>query len=106
VHGRVVALLGDLTCQHDLGGLALAQGRDTVIVAVNNGGGGIFDHLPQADLPEFERGWRTPQKISFEHAALTFGLGYAQAADDEVFRVALRRAFAVGGQQLIELVLT
>jgi 2-succinyl-5-enolpyruvyl-6-hydroxy-3-cyclohexene-1-carboxylate synthase len=48
--GRAVALLGDLTCQHDLGGLALAQGRDVIIVAVNNCGGGIFDLLPQASL--------------------------------------------------------
>jgi 2-succinyl-5-enolpyruvyl-6-hydroxy-3-cyclohexene-1-carboxylate synthase len=103
VHGRVVALLGDLTCQHDLGGLALAQGRDVVIVAVNNGGGGIFEHLPQAALPEFEQGWRTPQQISFEHAALTFGLGYALANNDASFALALRQAFTAGGPQLIEL---
>jgi 2-succinyl-5-enolpyruvyl-6-hydroxy-3-cyclohexene-1-carboxylate synthase len=103
VHGRVVAVIGDLTSQHDLGGLALAQGRDAVIVAVNNGGGGIFDHLPQAALPEFEQGWRTPQQFSFEHAALSFGLGYALAADDMSFRNALRHALDAGGPRLIEL---
>ena len=103
VHGRVVALLGDLTCQHDLGGLALAQGRDAVIVAVNNGGGGIFDHLPQAALPEFAQAWRTPQRISFENAALTFGLAYAKADSDDSFRTALREAFLAGGPLLIEL---
>lgn len=103
MHGRVVALLGDLTCQHDLGGLVLAQGRDAIIVAVNNGGGGIFDHLPQAALPEFEQGWRTPQQISFEHAALTFGLTYALADGDESFRNVLRQAIRQGGPQLIEL---
>ena len=104
VHGRVVALLGDLTCQHDLGGLALAQGRDAIIVAVNNAGGGIFDHLPQAGLPEFEQGWRTPQQVSFEHAALTFGLGYARADGNGSFRAALRHAIGCGGPHLIELV--
>ena len=103
VHGRVVALLGDLTCQHDLGGLALAQGRDAVIVAVNNGGGGIFDHLPQAALPEFAQAWRTPQRISFENAALTFGLAYAKADGNDSFRTALREAFLAGGPSLIEL---
>lgn len=102
-HGRVVALLGDLTTQHDLGGLALAAGRDAVIVVVNDGGGGIFDLLPQAGLPEFEQAWRTPQQISFEHAAATFGLGYARASNAEGLRDALRRAFASGGPQLIEL---
>ncbi len=104
VHGRVVALLGDLTCQHDLGGLALAQERNAIIVAVNNGGGGIFDHLPQAGLPEFEQGWRTPQRISFEHAALTFGLGYAKAECADAFREALRQTIRSGGPHLIELV--
>ncbi len=103
VHGRVVALLGDLTCQHDLGGLALAQGCDAVIVAVNNGGGGIFDHLPQAALPEFAQGWRTPQRTSFRNAALTFGLAYAKADGNDSFRTALREAFLAGGSSLIEL---
>lgn len=103
VHGSVAALLGDLTCQHDLGGLALARGRNVVIAAVNNGGGGIFELLPQAELPEFEQGWRTPQQISLEHAALTFGLGYAKAEDIPAFAMALRHAFRTGGPWLIEL---
>lgn len=103
MHGSVVALIGDLTCQHDLGGLALAQGRNAVIVTVNNGGGGIFDHLPQHGLPEFEQGWRTPQRICFEHAALTFGLGYGCASSTQEFRNALRAALAAGGPHLIEL---
>jgi 2-succinyl-5-enolpyruvyl-6-hydroxy-3-cyclohexene-1-carboxylate synthase len=105
VHGCVVALLGDLTCQHDLGGLALARGRDAIIVAVNNGGGGIFDFLPQIALPEFEQGWRTPQQISFEHAALTFGLGYAKADSNDSFRSTLRQVIQSGGPQLIELLI-
>ncbi len=104
-HGRVFALLGDLTCQHDIGGLALAAGRNAVIVAVNNNGGGIFDHLPQAALPEFERGWRTPQQLSFEHAAATFGLGYARADNAATFRKALQQALENGGAWLIEVVI-
>jgi 2-succinyl-5-enolpyruvyl-6-hydroxy-3-cyclohexene-1-carboxylate synthase len=102
-HQRTVALIGDLTCQHDIGGLAQAQGRDLVIVVVNNGGGGIFDHLPQRELPEFVAGWRTPQTIDFKHAALAFGISYARADSNEAFRSALRTALAAGGPQLIEL---
>lgn len=104
VHGRIVVLLGDLSCQHDLGGLALARGRNAVIVVVNNHGGGIFDHLPQRHLPEFETGWRTPQQIDFQHAALAFGLNYAVADDNEHFRQVLRRALATDGPTLIELI--
>jgi 2-succinyl-5-enolpyruvyl-6-hydroxy-3-cyclohexene-1-carboxylate synthase len=103
IHGRAVALLGDLTCQHDLGGLALLAGRNVVIVAVNNAGGGIFDYLPQAALPEFEIGWRTPQQINFKHAAQTFGINHAAADNLETFRSAIRQAIAQGGAHLVEL---
>jgi 2-succinyl-5-enolpyruvyl-6-hydroxy-3-cyclohexene-1-carboxylate synthase len=57
-----VALVGDLTAQHDLTALAAAAGRDIVVVVINNGGGGIFGYLPVAALPEFERAWLTPQR--------------------------------------------
>lgn len=103
IHGRAVALLGDLTCQHDLGSLSLLHGRDVVIVAVNNAGGGIFDYLPQAALPEFQTGWRTPQHINFKHAALTFGINHAAADNLETFRSAIRQALAQGGAHLVEL---
>lgn len=102
-HGKTVALLGDLTCQHDIGSLALARGRDIVIVIVNNGGGGIFELLPQRNLPEFEQGWRTPQNIDFGHAAKAFGIDYAQASTDDALRQAIRQALQAGGPHLIEL---
>ncbi|MBS1139888.1 MAG: 2-succinyl-6-hydroxy-2,4-cyclohexadiene-carboxylate synthase [Proteobacteria bacterium] len=101
--GQAVALIGDLTCQHDIGGLALTQGFNIVIIVVNNGGGGIFDHLPQRDLPEFIQGWRTPQNLNFEHASTAFGLHYDSANSDDDFRQALRSALAAGGPHLIEL---
>jgi 2-succinyl-5-enolpyruvyl-6-hydroxy-3-cyclohexene-1-carboxylate synthase len=100
---RTVALIGDLTCQHDIGGLALAHGRDLVIVTVNNGGGGIFDHLPQRDLPEFAAGWRTPQNVDFGHAARAFGISYARADSNEALHKSLRAALFAGGPHLIEL---
>ncbi|WP_309267880.1 2-succinyl-5-enolpyruvyl-6-hydroxy-3-cyclohexene-1-carboxylic-acid synthase [Azonexus sp.] len=103
VAGRVVALVGDLTCQHDIGGLALAAGRDAVIVVINNGGGGIFELLPQRALPEFERGWKTPQNIDFGHAAQAFGLAFHRADSPDALRVALAHAFEAGGPHLIEL---
>jgi len=100
--GRVAALVGDLTCQHDIGGLALAAKRDAVIVVINNGGGGIFEQLPQRALPEFERGWKTPQNIDFAHAARAFGLSFQRAGSLDALRPALERAFAAGGPHLIE----
>ncbi|MCG2577695.1 2-succinyl-5-enolpyruvyl-6-hydroxy-3-cyclohexene-1-carboxylic-acid synthase [Dechloromonas sp. XY25] len=101
--GRTVALIGDLTCQHDIGGLALTRGLDIVIVTVNNGGGGIFDYLPQHSLPEFIKGWRTPQEVDFEHAALAFGLSYQCAQSTSGLHSALGHALSSGGAHLIEL---
>ncbi len=100
--GSVIALVGDLTCQHDIGALAIAGGLNAVIVVLNNGGGGIFDTLPQASLPEFETGWRTPQALDLGHAALAFGVGYQIAESEEVLVSALKLAINSGGPQMIE----
>lgn len=104
VTGSVVAVVGDLTCQHDIGGLALARGRNAVIVVVNNGGGRIFDHLPQAGLPEFERAWRTPQDIDFAAAARTFGIAHVRCAANGELCSAVREALQAGGPHLVELI--
>ncbi len=100
--GRGVALIGDLTCQHDMGGLAAAKGMDSITIVFNNGGGGIFDHLPQAGLPEFEAGWLTPQSLSFSALAATFGFAYWHVADTPAFRTCLETALKAGGPHLVE----
>ncbi len=55
--GRTVALLGDLSFLHDAGALVLAaqQNHDCTFVVIDNGGGGIFEFLPQATSVERER---------------------------------------------------
>lgn len=81
----VVALVGDLATFHDLTGLGLVADRDVTVVVFNNRGGGIFDLLPQAALPEHERLWRTPQPWSLKRAAHLFGLPYRRVEDAEDF---------------------
>jgi len=100
--GPTLALLGDLACAHDIGGLAALRGLDLVLVVVNNGGGGIFEYLPQAALPEFERAWLTPAAIDFSHAASAWGVTYQPADTLAAFSNALERALTAGGPQLIE----
>jgi len=99
-----VAIVGDLTAQHDLGSLALLPGRPLVLIVINNGGGGIFDLLPPAALPEFERGWLTPQAIDFAHAASTFGIACRRIADAGEAVAATRAALAERAPLLIEFV--
>lgn len=99
----LVALLGDLALYHDMNGLAAARGRDAVLVAINNGGGGIFEYLPQAELAEFERAWLTPLELDFSHAAAMYGLAYRQVSGAADFAPALADALK-GGAHLIEVV--
>jgi 2-succinyl-5-enolpyruvyl-6-hydroxy-3-cyclohexene-1-carboxylate synthase len=98
----VVALVGDLATFHDLTGLGLLAQRDVTVVVFNNGGGGIFDLLPQAELPEFERLWRTPRPWSLRRAAHLFGLPYRRVEDAEDFGRTLLAARRKPGPAMIE----
>jgi len=78
-------VLGDLALAHDLGGLAVAATVTTPlrIVVIDNGGGGIFDFLPQAGQVESDRFGRlftTPSELDVEGAAKLFGLEYERVA--------------------------
>lgn len=63
----VVALLGDLAFLHDIGGLRAAVGVAGLrFVVLDNGGGAIFDFLPQSaelDAAIFERLFTTPHGL-------------------------------------------
>lgn len=97
-----LAVIGDLTAQHDIGSLALLRQRPLVLVVINNGGGGIFDFLPPARLPEYEAAWLTPQAIDFAHAASTFGLPYQRSTDPAEVVAACIGALTAGTPLLIE----
>jgi 2-succinyl-5-enolpyruvyl-6-hydroxy-3-cyclohexene-1-carboxylate synthase len=72
-------VLGDLALVHDLGGLLGLRHADSPvrIVVIDNGGGGIFHFLPQAealDEEEFEALLGTPSGVKPWEAASLFGL--------------------------------
>lgn len=77
--GPSFAVLGDLATVHDLGGLAnlASTGVDLRLLVINNGGGRIFEFLPQHDqLPqeEFDRLFTTPSSIEVAAAAAMAGI--------------------------------
>ncbi|NBC46558.1 MAG: 2-succinyl-5-enolpyruvyl-6-hydroxy-3-cyclohexene-1-carboxylic-acid synthase [Gammaproteobacteria bacterium] len=74
-------LTGDLSFCHDLSGLLLAARLDRPLLVLNNGGGHIFDYLPQNGLPDFERLWQTPQRVSIGAVAAFAGLQHRQVGD-------------------------
>jgi 2-succinyl-5-enolpyruvyl-6-hydroxy-3-cyclohexene-1-carboxylate synthase len=105
--GPVAALLGDLALYHDMNGLLHLRGRDVVLVVVNNGGGGIFEYLPQARLPEMERLWLTPTGLDLARVAGLYGLGFRRVtggADLEAELDAALDAALGGGPWLLEVV--
>lgn len=77
-----VAVVGDLTFLHDLGGLAAGQGVNASICLLDNDGGAIFEYLPQTALTEFEQGWLTPQQADFAAATAVWGHRYCRAEAD------------------------
>ena len=76
-----VIVTGDLGLLHDIGGLAALRDVTTPvrIVVVDNGGGGIFRFLPQADaMPadEFEQLLETPRGVDAGRAAALFDVAH------------------------------
>ena len=102
--GPTVALLGDLCFLHDSNGLlgAVDRGVDATFVVVDNGGGGIFSFLPQAELPEhFETLFGTPHRsTSPRWPRSTASRSPRSSAADEL-EPALLAAVDAGGVQVV-----
>ena len=70
-----VAFCGDLTFLHDSTGFVADELADVVFVVVDNGGGGLFDLLPQAEhAPSFERLFITPHGLDLAGLAAAYGI--------------------------------
>ena len=102
---QTLGLVGDLSLAHDLSGLFLANRLRRPLVVLNNGGGRIFDYLPQHGLPDFERLWRTPLDLDLSELARPFGLTHRRIRDEAGFRQALSDALAAPGPGLMEVVI-
>jgi 2-succinyl-5-enolpyruvyl-6-hydroxy-3-cyclohexene-1-carboxylate synthase len=101
--GRAAVIVtGDLGLLHDLGGLAALNETDARvrIVVIENGGGRIFDLLPQAEaMPrvEFEDLMTTPRELDLSKVADLFGVRHLLAQDAGALREGLE-----SGSVLIE----
>jgi 2-succinyl-5-enolpyruvyl-6-hydroxy-3-cyclohexene-1-carboxylate synthase len=70
-----VAFCGDLSFLHDSTGFVADRLGDVVFVVVDNGGGGLFDLLPQSEhAPEFERLFVAPHRLDISRLAAAYGL--------------------------------
>jgi 2-succinyl-5-enolpyruvyl-6-hydroxy-3-cyclohexene-1-carboxylate synthase len=95
--GSVVrVLVGDLTFLHDAGSLAIddVDGKLNLQVIVGNDhGGSIFEGLEVAQVispREFDRLFRTPQRVNLERLAQAYGWDYILADTAAELKVALK----------------
>jgi 2-succinyl-5-enolpyruvyl-6-hydroxy-3-cyclohexene-1-carboxylate synthase len=99
---RALALAGDLSLLHDSNGFLNDAGIDLTLVVIDNGGGGLFDSLPQArHAPQFERLFVTPPQRSFAHLARLHGLRYHEASSPGSLEELANEALGRGGSNLI-----
>ncbi|WP_159622865.1 2-succinyl-5-enolpyruvyl-6-hydroxy-3-cyclohexene-1-carboxylic-acid synthase [Ruania rhizosphaerae] len=103
--GRPVrVLVGDLTFQHDLGGLArgpLEAEVDLQVIVLNDDGGSIFATLEHGERAEtFDRIFRTPQGLDLESLATGFGVRYTEVVDAEHLAGVL--ASPISGRSVVE----
>lgn len=79
---RTLALTGDLSLLHDANGFINDAAIDITMIVVDNGGGGLFDSLPQAThAPDYERLFVANPRRSFRELAGLHRLRYGEADD-------------------------
>ena len=101
-----VCLTGDLAFLHDIGALMTIARHSVplVIVVIDNGGGRIFEFLPQGEQVErdsFEDLFATSHRIDLMHAAKLYGMSFASAHDTEELRRSLAWALTEGRSSVI-----
>ncbi|HJU80594.1 MAG TPA: 2-succinyl-5-enolpyruvyl-6-hydroxy-3-cyclohexene-1-carboxylic-acid synthase [Acidimicrobiia bacterium] len=99
----VLGLVGDISFLHDTNGLLIKPTPDLVLVLVNNGGGGIFSFLPQANYPEhFERIFGTPSGVDFGGLSQALGAEHTLVERPEQLQQTIRDGLAASGISIVE----
>lgn len=91
---RTTVITGDVGFRHDVGALDLLAGLDLDIriLVVNDGGGRIFERLPQKEAmsrDEFDRLMLTPGEVEAATLAATWGIPATRVDDAEALTEAL-----------------
>lgn len=97
-----VAVTGDLAFLHDSNAFLTDQMGSIVFLVVDNGGGGLFDLLPQAQYaPDFERLFITPPGRDLSVLAGFHGLEFSTVESVTEVAAELKRALDCGGVRVV-----
>jgi 2-succinyl-5-enolpyruvyl-6-hydroxy-3-cyclohexene-1-carboxylate synthase len=97
-----IAFCGDLSFLHDSTGLVADEIGDVVFIVVDNGGGGLFDLLPQAEhAPSFERLFITPHDVDLCRLATAYGVDASTVEEMDVLAARVPELLAAGGAHLL-----
>ena len=97
-----VAFAGDLSFLHDATGLVADDVGDVVFVVVDNGGGGLFDLLPQAEhAPAFERLFVAPHDLDLSRVASAYDLSASVVEDVAALGATIRSRLDAGGAHVV-----
>ncbi len=100
--GGTVAFCGDLSFIHDSTGLVSDEIGDVVFVVVDNGGGGLFDLLPQSEhAPAFERLFIAPHGVDLHRLAVAYGLEAVTVAEMDGLATVVSDLMEEGGGHLV-----
>jgi 2-succinyl-5-enolpyruvyl-6-hydroxy-3-cyclohexene-1-carboxylate synthase len=97
-----VAFCGDLSFLHDSNGFVADDIGSVVFVVVDNGGGGLFDLLPQSEhAPSFDRLFITPHGLDLSHLAAVYGIDSTITDDVAVLGEEMESRLEARGAHLI-----
>ncbi len=110
INKKGIALVGDLSFYHDMNGLLIAKqlkksGHNATIIIINNNGGGIFNYLPQNQLDDFDKLWKTEIDLDFQHSARLYDLDYYRIENLDELETKLPEAISHSGIQLVEIII-
>lgn len=99
-----VAVTGDLAFLYDSNAFLTDEMPSAVFLVVDNGGGGLFDLLPQAQYaPDFERLFVTPPGRDLSVLARFHGLGFSPVKSVAEVVPELTKAMERGGVNVVSL---
>jgi 2-succinyl-5-enolpyruvyl-6-hydroxy-3-cyclohexene-1-carboxylate synthase len=102
--GPTVALLGDISFLHDVGGLWATRQLTTplVLMVIDNGGGRIFERLPLGKTDVSLDSWTTPHNLPLHAAGPLFEVASRMVDTPEALRQALAAGLEHPGATLVQ----